>query len=200
MNTMVELKDNDDLIFRDVNPKEWVSKYADLLYQFAFFRLNDDELAKDLVQETFLSALVKVESFKARSSEKTWLTAILKHKIADIYRSRSSNLARSNASIGDNEKNEFFEQQDGHWKKEARPIEFGIENAAAIENKEFQEILKKCLDKLPMQWYSVFSMKFIDDELAGDICEELKITSANYWVIMHRAKLNLRACLQKNWL
>ncbi|MET4080329.1 RNA polymerase sigma-70 factor (TIGR02943 family) [Pedobacter sp. UYP30] len=194
MDNMVEVKNKSDLTSIGANPKEWVCNYADFLYQFAFSRLNDDELAKDLVQETFLSALEKIGTFKARSSEKTWLTAILKYKIVDVYRSRSS------AMQADNNQNKFFEQQDGHWKVEARPKEFGIEHSTALEDKEFQHILKYCLGKLPKLWHTVFAMKFIDDEQGGDICSKLNITSSNYWVIMHRAKLNLRACLQKNWL
>ena len=200
MENMIEVKGRSDLTSRNANPKEWVSNYADVLYQFAFSRINDDELAKDLVQETFLAALEKIETFKAISSEKTWLTAILKYKIIDIYRSRSSHIRRTNTARVDNDQNQFFEQEDGHWNIDARPKEFGIENVAAMENKEFQQVLKLCLEKLPSLWHSVFVMKFIDDELGGDICSALKITSSNYWVIMHRAKLNLRACLQKNWL
>jgi len=71
-----------------LNPHNWVSAHADYLYSFAITRLNDEEQAKDLVQETFLAALQKVNNFEGKSSERTWLTAILKNKIIDVYRKK----------------------------------------------------------------------------------------------------------------
>jgi RNA polymerase sigma-70 factor (ECF subfamily) len=67
-------------------------------------------------------------------------------------------------------------------------------------SKEFEQILKKCLQKLPALWMSVFTMKHIDEESTETICSELKVSAGNFWVIIHRAKVNLRACLQKNWI
>ncbi|CAN5862450.1 hypothetical protein BH11BAC4_BH11BAC4_21920 [soil metagenome] len=182
-----------------LSPQYWVAKYADYLYCFAMARINDGDLAKDLVQETFLSALEKAEKFEGRSSEKTWLTSILKYKIINIYRSRPftvNNLTDGNSIIGFKE---FFQQHDGHWNVEDRPKEFVSTDVNIVENKEFHSMLQQCMKKLPVLWMSIFKMKFIDEELTTFICEELKITSANYWVIIHRAKVNLRACLQKNW-
>ncbi|MDM8172833.1 sigma-70 family RNA polymerase sigma factor [Olivibacter sp. LS-1] len=184
-----------------VNPHKWVSRYADYLYTYAAFRINDEDLARDLVQETFLSALERKEKFEGKSSEKTWLTAILKNKIVDVYRSRSMRLAKGvDATNSDDTDTDFFDHNDGHWREQHRPAELGIEQADALENKEFQKILEACMKKLPALWFSVFSMKHIDDETTEMICSELKLTSSNFWVIIHRTKVNLRSCLQKNWI
>jgi RNA polymerase sigma-70 factor (ECF subfamily) len=174
-----------------INPREWVSSHADYLYDFALSRVNDEELARDLVQETFLAALERLDRFEGRSSERTWLTAILKNKVMDVYRKRSS---RPNA-----ERIEFFEQDNGHWKEEYAPRAFGIEQQDPLSAKEFEQVLSQCLQKLPAVWLSVFMSKHIDEMKTVIICEQLKITTANFWVIIHRAKVNLRACLQKNW-
>lgn len=182
-----------------VDPHQWVDRYADYLYTYAASRLNDEELARDLVQETFLAALQRKESFKGISTEKTWLTAILKNKIIDVYRSRSSGLKKETDATNYSD-TDFFDQGDGHWNSQHRPAEFGIEQPDALENKEFQRILKTCMQKLPALWLSVFSMKHIDDETTEVICSELKLTSSNFWVIIHRTKVNLRSCLQKNWI
>lgn len=182
-----------------VNAGEWVFNYADYLFQFAISRVDDSEVARDLVQDTFLSALEKIDSFKGMSSEKTWLTAILNHKIIDVYRSRSAQTKLVGASTNSNDQTQFFDHHDGHWKVEARPKEFIDEGLTALENKELQQLLTQCLQKLPGLWYTVFAMKFIEDERSSTICKDLKITSSNYWVIIHRAKLNLRACVQKYW-
>jgi len=184
-----------------IDATKWVELYADYLYTYAYTRINDEDLAKDLVQETFLAALEKVESFKGNSSERTWLTAILKNKVIDTYRKKSSGLAkRPDIKEAEQEQSDFFDHDDGHWNVEHRPKEFGIEQENALLNKEFNYILQKCMEKLPALWLSVFTMKHMDDETTDVICKELKVTPSNFWVIIHRAKLNLRECLQKRWI
>lgn len=183
------------------SPHQWVENYADYLYNYAISRINDPEQAKDLVQETFLAALQQVEKFEARSSERTWLTAILKNKIIDVYRKKASGLAGRTQHIGlDDQTIEFFETENGHWKAAHQPVFFGMEDFDPFTNKEFNEILKTCMQKLPALWLAIFTMKHLDDEDTAIICSELKVTVANFWVIMHRSKVNLRACLEKNWI
>ncbi len=104
------------------------------------------------------------------------------------------------ATNSDDTDTDFFDHNDGHWREQHRPAELGIEQADALENKEFQKILEACMKKLPALWFSVFSMKHIDDETTEMICSELKLTSSNFWVIIHRTKVNLRSCLQKYWI
>ncbi|MDB5151462.1 MAG: sigma-70 family polymerase sigma factor [Mucilaginibacter sp.] len=183
-----------------LRPHQWVESHADYLYAYAITRISDDEQAKDLVQETFLAALEKVDKFEGKSSERTWLTAILRNKIVDVYRKRSSGLINADVNKAEQEQADFFISYDGHWNSECAPQEFGIEDHDPIINKEFNQILQKCMQKLPALWMSVFTMKHMDDETTDIICAELKLTLANFWVIIHRTKLNLRACLQKNWI
>jgi RNA polymerase sigma-70 factor (TIGR02943 family) len=183
-----------------LNPHYWVAAHADYLYAFAITRINDEEFAKDLVQETFLAALEKVANFEGKSSERTWLTAILKNKIIDVYRKKSSGLQSKMVKEAEQEQSDFFNLDDGHWRNKHGPKEFGIEDKDRLVSKEFDQIMQKCLKKLPALWISVFTMKHIDEEATEIICKELKVTAANFWVIIHRAKLNLRACLQRNWI
>ncbi|WP_343522156.1 sigma-70 family RNA polymerase sigma factor [Pedobacter sp.] len=179
------------------DPLSWVEKYADYLYGFAMSRLRDEDVAKDLVQDTFLAGLQRLDRFEGNSEEKTWLTAILKNKITDFYRKRSAiNLKVMNA---ENEQQDFFDAESGHWTEKHYPRAFGLEADNPLMMKELGSILNECLAKLPGLWFSVFSMKHMDDLASELICTELKLTAANFWVIMHRTKLNLRACLQKNW-
>jgi RNA polymerase sigma-70 factor (TIGR02943 family) len=180
-----------------LTPQLWVERYADFLYKYAVVRVNDDEIAKDLLQETFFSALKGISNFKGESSERTWLVAILKHKIVDHYR-KTSNL-RSKSATNQNTEEEFFEEDNGHWNKENRPVEFNSVKDE-LQEKEFTAVLKNCIKKMPGLWAAVFTMKHIDEEETEDILKQLSISSANFWVIIHRSKLNLRACLQKNWL
>lgn len=178
-------------------PQLWVANYADFLYRYAVVRVNDDEVAKDLLQETFFSALKGRSNFKGESSERTWLVAILKHKIVDHYRKAGNLRAKSLTNTAAEE--DFFEDDNGHWKKENRPVEFNAVKDE-LQEKEFSAVLKNCIKKMPALWSAVFTMKHIDEENTADILKELGLSSANFWVIIHRSKLNLRACLQKNWL
>jgi RNA polymerase sigma-70 factor (TIGR02943 family) len=180
-----------------ISPHTWVKAYADYLYAFAIKRIADEDMARDLVQDTFLAALQKVNTFEGKSSERTWLTAILKNKIVDVYRKKSSVIVSSDITDAERQQQDFFDG-DGHWNSKHKPIEMGVEEQY-LENKELNAVLKKCMEKLPALWLSVFTMKHIDDEASETICAELKVSAQNFWVIIHRAKLNLRACLQKNW-
>lgn len=183
-----------------IAPELWVKKYADYLYNFACCRLEDKELAKDLVQDTFLAALEKINSFEGKSTERTWLSAILKYKIIDAYRARKP-LHKTQQQTGEGVvEKEFFQQLDGHWNVEDRPKQFTPETNFNMESKELGKMLTKCIQKLPQLWRNSFTMKFTDDETTDTICDVLKITPANYWVIMHRAKVNLRSCVEKNWI
>jgi len=190
-----------------LEPRQWVSLYADYLYSYAVARLGDEEQARDLVQETFLAALERTEQFRGESSERTWLTAILKHKVIDVYRRRNSGLRatggadRAEMDGADREpEQEFFEADNGHWKEAYAPRALGMEDADPLTNKELGSILQRCLQKLPALWFSVFSMKHMDEAATEMICDQLKLTPSNFWVIIHRAKLNLRACIQKAWV
>ncbi|MGF1924579.1 MAG: sigma-70 family RNA polymerase sigma factor [Bacteroidia bacterium] len=180
------------------DPKQWVSRYADYLYKYAIARLNDEEIAKDLVQETFFSALKGLDKFAGKSTEKTWLTGILKHKIIDIYR---KDYARSNAkSTQFVAEEEYFNKDDGHWRAQHAPQTFGVEQQDPLTNKEFHQTLQLCFKKLPALWATVFTMKHVDEEPTETILLSMNISSSNFWVIIHRTKLSLRACLQSNWL
>ncbi len=181
------------------DPRLWVSKYADYLYTYAIGRVESQELAQDLVQETFLCALEHLKQFEGRSTEQTWLTAILKNKIYDNFRCKATAFLTSKAQLEGMDHEQVFFNDDGHWQDRYRPAYFGLNDPDVIGNKELQDILRKCLDKLPGMWLAIFTMRYVDEEKAKVICKELKVTSSNFWVIIHRAKISLRECLQKNW-
>ncbi|AMR30937.1 RNA polymerase subunit sigma-24 [Mucilaginibacter sp. PAMC 26640] len=183
-----------------LEPKKWVKAYADYLYMYAVTRVSNEEQARDLVQETFLAGLQSMRNFAGKSSERTWLTGILKNKIIDVYRKKASGLKTLELINAEGDMADFFREDDGHWKKEHSPKHFGIDNYDPLAGKEFNTILQRCMEKLPALWRTVFMMKHLDDAPTDMVCSELRITASNYWVIIHRAKLNLRACLQKNWL
>ncbi|MBK7631941.1 MAG: sigma-70 family RNA polymerase sigma factor [Ignavibacteriales bacterium] len=181
-------------ISHKLNPHDWVGKFSDELFGYAYIRCNDEETARDLIQDTFLSALKNLESFKGEISEKNWLYLILKNKIIDHYRKKSKTpLTRIEE---ESELDEFFNDA-GHWKKEALPSQFN----STVENSnysfEFYEILEKCKRKLNEIQLNLFAMKFLDEMESDEICKEMEINSSNYWVLIHRIKLKIRKCIEK---
>jgi len=178
----------------------WVEEYADAIFKFARVRVGDRETAKDLVQETFLSALQNIESFRGDSSQLTWLTAILKNKIIDYYRKRkTANSVPFIDEDGTSELDKYFDEE-GEWKSSAGPVSWNASGYQILRSKEFLETLQRCLSKLSDHGRSVFVSKYIDELDSEEICKQLDLTSSNYWVIMHRAKLQIRQCIEKNWL
>lgn len=181
-----------------LNPQQWVKNYSDQLLRFAFLRTNNLEFAKDLVQETFLAGLRNVATYKGDISEKNWLFFILKNKIIDHYRKKANSLVTDIESLL--EKSADYFDEAGHWKEPAYPKEWGINYNDHVEKEEFYEILNACTQKLSELMRIVFVMKYLDEKESDEICKELEITSSNYWVIIHRAKLQMRRCLEKNWM
>lgn len=175
---------------------KWIHDYGDMLYRFAYTRVNDMDIAKDLVQETYLAAWRNHESFKGEISEKNWLFTILKNKIIDHYRKASTRLTDRLPDAGNEDM--YFNEED-HWTTEASPANWNAEPNSTVERKEFYQILNKCKSKLAEMQKAVFAMKYTDDLESEEICKALQITASNYWVLMHRAKLQLRNCLEKNW-
>lgn len=179
-----------------LNPSTWIDKYGNELYNFAFLRTNNALDAEDLLQETLLSALKNVEGYRGEISEKNWLYFILKNKIIDFYRKKAKSLQAEIPAMIEGEYDEYFDEV-GHWKKEAYPQEFSVsfENS---EEEDLNSLIEKCIERLNELQRIIFSLKYFDDKDSQEICKELEITSSNYWVIIHRAKLNLRKCLEKS--
>ncbi len=185
-------------------PEMWVDEYGDILFSYAIIRVNNQVLTEDLVQETFLSALKGINNFQGKSSLKTWLISILKRKIIDHYRKKStSNEQFSEELTNDSsfENTPFIEKgkNKGAWKEGRIPKDWShVENK--IESEEFQKALMECLSALPDKLSDCFTMKIMEEQENEEICKHLKITTSNLWVMLHRARLQLRECMEKNWM
>lgn len=188
---------------RASDPLEWFELYGDYLFAYARRRIREHSAAEDLVQETFLAALSAEKSFSGKSSEKTWLTSILKHKIYDYYakNSRRAELTAEEKDFsGYNYLFERADEWDGHWNDQYTPADW---NAASplrnVEEGEFQTVFSNCLTGLPERIAGVFVMREVDGLTSQEICVVLTISVNNYWTMMHRARLHLRRCLEINW-
>lgn len=174
---------------------EWVDAYTSDLYNWAYHKTTNVEVAKDLVQDTFLAATERIDSFQRKSSAKTWLFSILNNKIVDFYRRKS----KADISLENSFLSNFF-TEDGEWKKDRMPKNWEEEEEHLLDNKDFHEVLKICMDALPESWSVTVKLKYLMQKKGEEICKELNISSSNYWQMIHRAKLQLRACIEKKWM
>ncbi len=180
-----------------IDSSKWVALYADQLYNFTYSRTRNSALSEDLVQETFLSALKAKDRFQGKSTEKTWLYSILKNKIIDHYRKSSTKNEKNILDEEDKNTDAFFHDK-GSWRNQEGFISSKNEASKLVESKEFYVILEKCLEHLPLKTRLAFRYKHIEDLNTKEICKELEISTSNYWVLLHRARLSLRDCLTKN--
>jgi RNA polymerase sigma-70 factor (TIGR02943 family) len=181
---------------RELLPDKWVDNYSDELFKYSVVRVKDANFAEDIVQETFLSAWRGRETYNGTSSEKNWLYAICKNKIIDHFRKQASGVS----IIVGAEESDYFDNAD-HWKRgNISPGEWDIRYDKEAEAKEFYKVLDTCRKKLKEIQQHVFAMKYMEDMDTATICKTLNITQANYWVLIHRCKLHLRNCLEKNWI
>ena len=158
--------------------------------------LRSREAAEDAVQETLLAALAAESSFAGRSNLRTWLTGILKHKIVDTIRrtSRERPLEGVDGEASVEDLEALFDET-GHWRE---PPQAWPEQA--LQDKQFIAALERCLELLPARTGQVFLMREHLGYETADICKELGITSTHCWVLLYRARVALRDCLEKGWL
>lgn len=179
-----------------INPDKWVDSYSDYLYNYTMARVNDVEIAQDLVQETFFAGLKSMKNFKGEASERTWLIAILKRKIIDYYRKINSNKGKAEVRIKYNDNSE----SDGDWLEEQVSDGQSLNAESTLENEELGEAIHNCLGKLPEKQSEIFKLKTIQGYDTEAICNEYDITASNLWVIIHRARTAMAECLEENWL
>ena len=184
------------------DPERWVEDHGDCLYKYALLRLRDATKAEDTVQEAFFAALKGGQRFAGRSSEKSWLVGILKNKICDHYRKASRETSFTDMEFYSAEEGERF-VLDGlfkdAWIHELGPLEWSAEPGASLDSEAFWKTFHDCSHKLPKNIATVFTLREVDGVESKEICTLLNITENNLWVMLHRARMALRRCLETNW-
>ncbi|MGH8127241.1 MAG: sigma-70 family RNA polymerase sigma factor, partial [Gammaproteobacteria bacterium] len=173
-----------------IDTSQWVNRHGDRLYRFALMRVRNVSVAEELVQETFLAGLQSQQSFKGQSSEATWLTGILKHKIMDHFRRSVRETVTEDIEA---EADAWFTAK-GRW---ATPPSLSRSPMSDIEQEELRNELVGCMGELPQRLSTAFVLTQIDGFDTGETCKVLHITPTNLWVMLHRARMRLRNCLER---
>ncbi|MCA9136446.1 MAG: sigma-70 family RNA polymerase sigma factor [Planctomycetales bacterium] len=168
---------------------EWVDQYGDAMYRYTLARTGDRGVAEELVQETFLAAIAGKSGFKGESSVSTWLFAILKRKTADYFRRQNNH---NEAMVGDDTLQTIPTSLDRsvHWRDDP---------AAIFEDQEFWKTFDRCVEKLPNKLSEVFILREVNQYSAKEVCELLGLGATNLSMRLHRCRLALRECLNRNW-
>ncbi|MBN4077938.1 sigma-70 family RNA polymerase sigma factor [Nitrospina gracilis] len=178
-----------------LEPEKWVENYADMLYRYTLVRVKDPDVANELVQVTFFAALKSQHTFAGKSTEKTWLFGILKHKIMDHFRSAKKNI---NLDITDADADRIQFDLAGHMTPS--PNNWNVDPEKASENKELAQVLAKCMNGLSEKFHRLFVLKEIEGLSSEEICKEFNVKPTNLWVMLHRARNQLKLCMESNWL
>ncbi|MCB0332604.1 MAG: sigma-70 family RNA polymerase sigma factor [Bdellovibrionales bacterium] len=181
------------------SPERWLTDHGDYLFRYARKHFPQDDVAEELVQDTLVGALQAHKNFEGNASVRTWLTSILRHKIIDRIRRKQKNpIVQLSEPLADdlwpfNESGHILEgsPQNSPWQ--------GTPDAI-LEQKQFMDTLRACIEKLPENLRIIFLLREFDDLSRQEICNKLELSSTNVGVLLHRARLSLRGCLQKNWL
>ena len=173
------------------DPSTWVDAHGDRLFRYALSRVRDEAAAEDLIQDTFLAALKSRDKFKGESSELTWMTGILRNKIFEHYRRQAKNVPL--ADDDDDRESALFEGR--HWSPAEAPKEWPH---AKAESAEFSAILRSCLDALTAPVARAFVLREMEGLPASDTAEAMGVAPGHLAVLLYRARMRLRRCLEKN--
>jgi RNA polymerase sigma-70 factor (ECF subfamily) len=180
------------------DPERWVDEHGDCLYRYALTRVRKEEIAEDLVQETLLVAVRTHEKFGGRSTERSWLVGILKNKICDHFRKLGRETNFTDLEFFSDEHSDKFDGEN-YWIHERGPSDWKPEGEEAMKRAEFWQTLQGCLAKMPERVAQVFMLREMDDMPSKEVCATLNISEANLWVMLHRARMALRECLEVNF-
>jgi RNA polymerase sigma-70 factor, ECF subfamily len=175
---------------------EQVAMLREEMVRFASLQLRDATQAEDVVHDA-INAALSPGKYTGRGSLRSWVYAILRNKIIDVIRERSRHPAESFVEDECNCDDQFDVKN--HWKKTQTPSDWG-QPEAILANQQFWIIFDICLNRLPENTARVFMMREHLGLELKEICNELDITDKNAWVIMHRARMHLRRCLETNFI
>ena len=181
-----------------LDPCKWLDCHGDYLYRYALVRVREAALAEDLLQETLLAGVGSYQGHAGRSSERTWLVGIMKHKVIDYFR-RVARIAQFQLLPEDDDGLDWFEQSgpwQGHWREDQAPTNWPTHS---LESREFWKTFEHCLSQLPPQMSIAFTLREIDGLTSTEICEILNVTPNNLWVLLHRGRNKLRHLLEVEW-
>ncbi len=178
------------------DPATWVDAHDDRLFSYALSRIRDERAAEDLVQEALITAFQARDKFAGQSAELTWMIGILRNKIFEHLRRQSREASLSLDKDGEHEELNF--ENGRHWKPEFEPRDWGLEPQRSAESAEFAIALRNCLDALTPSVSRAFVLREMEGVESGRCAEVMGVPPNHLAVLLYRARMRLRRCLEKN--
>lgn len=175
-------------------PQHWLEQHGSALYSFAMLHLHDAHAAEDMVQESLLAAIQAWPGFRGDCSVRTWLIGILKHKLLDEFRQQRRELQQAAPEAVEGSDDEDF-LPDGHWREAS--ADWGNPECC-LKGERFWAIIERCIAALPPRAARIVVLRELWEMDTETVCKELQLTPSNLWTSLHRARLRMRQCLQRN--
>ena len=180
-------------------PETWVDQYGDYLYRYALMRLKDPAAAQDVLQETYIAGFKGLEKFDGRVNVKYWLRGILRNKIVDYIRKAVREQPYENPLELEDDDGISHNKMKYFGIPSSEPMPWDFEPHQAYEQTEFWSIFRNCVDQLNENHRRAFVLKEIEGLSTEEVCEIMDISPNNLWVVIHRARTQLKSLLEKNW-
>lgn len=178
------------------DPSTWVDAHGDRLFRYALSRIRDERAAEDLIQDTFLTAFKSRDKFKGESSELTWMIGILRNKIFEHLRKQSREVPLDAGADDDEREEALFDGR--HWRADAAPRDWGSDPQKNAESSEFAAALRACLDALTPAVARAFVLREMEGVGHQESAEALGVPPGRLAVLLYRARMRLRKCLERN--
>ena len=187
----------------NLDPTSWLESHGEFLFRYAYLRVRDIAAAEDLVQETLLAALKGRSGFAGKSTVRTWLVGILRHKVVDCLRERYKGLPPDDSDFYvELDETQFHSTGEwtGHWRHKDIPAEWSAGPEELLEKQEFLQAYNLCFSDLSSRLAIVFTLAVVEERTTQEICNELSISETNLRVMLYRARKQLRDCLERRWM
>jgi RNA polymerase sigma-70 factor (ECF subfamily) len=177
-----------------------VDAWSPGLMRMARMYIRDQQVAEDVVQETWIAVLRGIDRFEGRSSLKTWVYRI----VINTAKTRAQREARSipfSAAAGADEPSvdpdRFLgpgHRRPGGWA--LGPSEWPTPEEELLSGETRDEILA-AIDELPESQRAVITMRDIEGLPAGEVAAALEISEGNQRVLLHRARSKVRRAIER---
>lgn len=200
MKTVGQDEDGNPSAGPEASRRDEIASFRPLLYRLALFQLRDPEAAEDIVHDTLVAAIEKQRSFEGRSSLRTWVISILRFKVIDALRKRKHLAQPIDGAALSRELDLAAVEQlfnpAGRW---AAPNQSWSDPTDHVHHRQFFQVLEACMTKLPVNMSRAFLMREWLELPTPEICATLQVSSGNLRILLYRARMQLRACLDKSW-
>ena len=163
--------------------EELIRRYNSLLYKIGRTYNYNHQDTEDLMQETNINVYFNLAKFENRSSYKTWLTKIM---LNHCYKKRRKFSFKNEIPVEEyeiNNSNPLFQHADNNEKN--------------LVNKELKHVIENALQNIPSNYRIVFTLRELSGFSVSETAATLDILENNVKIRLNRAKVMLRAQIEK---